>query len=124
MGTPYPHCAGLDVHKDTVVACVRHPAGAGRPRQEVRTLATHTRGLTDLADWLAAEGVTHAAMGSTGVYRKPVFNLLEGRVQGLLVNAQPIKQVPGRKTDVAVGSEPHQGDLPVGAVSPPGGAAG
>jgi transposase len=101
MDTLYPHCAGLDVHKDTVVACVRHHAGAGRPRQEVRTFATHTRGLTDLADWLAAEGVTHAAMESTGVYWKPVFNLLEGRVEVLLVNAQRIKQVPGRKTDVA-----------------------
>ncbi len=60
-------CAGLDVHKDTVVACVRHHAGAGRPRQEVRTFATHTQGLTDLADWLVAEGVTHAAMEATGV---------------------------------------------------------
>jgi transposase len=101
MDTLYPHCAGLDVHKDTVVACVRHHAGAGRPRQEVRTFATHTQGLTDLADWLVAEGVTHAAMESTGVYWKPVFNLLEGRVEVLLVNAQHIKQVPGRKTDVA-----------------------
>jgi hypothetical protein len=52
MDTLYPHCAGLDVHRDTVVACVRHHARAGRPQQEVRTLATHTRGLTDLADWL------------------------------------------------------------------------
>ena len=101
MDTLYPHCAGLDVHKDTVVACVRHHDGAGRPRQEVRTFATHTQGLIDLADWLVAEGVTHAAMESTGVYWRPVFNLLEGRVEVLLVNAQHIKQVPGRKTDVA-----------------------
>jgi transposase len=101
MDTLYPHCAGLDVHKDTVVACVRHHAGAARPRQEVRTFATHTQGLIDLADWLVAEGVTHAAMESTGVYWKPVFNLLEGRLEVLLVNAQHIKQVPGRKTDVA-----------------------
>ena len=64
MDTLYPHCAGLDVHKDTVVACVRHHVGAGRPRQEVRTFATHTQGLIDLADWLVAEGVTHAAMES------------------------------------------------------------
>jgi transposase len=101
MDTLYPHCAGLDVHKDTVVACVRHHAGAGRPRQEVRTFATHTQGLIDRADRLVAEGVTHAAMESTGVYRKPVFNVLEGRLEVLLVNAQHIKQVPGRKTDVA-----------------------
>ena len=101
MDTLYPHCAGLDVHKDTVVACVRHHGGRGRPRQEVRTFATHTQALTDLADWLVAEGVTHAALESTGVYWKPVYNLLEGRVTVLLINAHHIKQVPGRKTDVA-----------------------
>ncbi len=101
MDTMYPHCAGLDVHKDTVVACVRRHAGAARPRQEIRTFATHTQVLTDLVDWLAAEGVTHAAMESTGVYWKPVFHLLEGRLEVLLVNAQHIKQVPGRKTDAA-----------------------
>jgi transposase len=101
MDTLYPRCAGLDVHKDSVVACVRHHDGSKRARQEVRTFATHTQALIDLADWLAAEGVTHAAMESTGVYWKPVFNVLEGRVTILLVNAQRIKQVPGRKTDVA-----------------------
>src|SRR5215207_2046642 len=101
VDTVHPRCAGLDVHKDTVVACVRHHDGGKRARQEVRTFATHTRALEDLAHWLAAEGVTHAAMESTGVYWKPVFNVLEGRVAILLVNAQHIKQVPGRKTDVA-----------------------
>lgn len=101
MDTVYPHCAGLDVHKDTVVACVRHHDGGKRARQEVRTFATHTTALEDLAAWLEAEGVTHAAMESTGVYWQPVFNVLEGRVAILLVNAQHIKQVPGRKTDVA-----------------------
>jgi transposase len=100
VDTVYPHCAGLDVHKDTVVACVRHHAEGKRTCQEVRTFATHTRALEELADWLAAEGVTHAAMESTGVYWKPVFNVLEGRVTVLLVNPQHIKQVPGRKTDV------------------------
>ncbi|HVK15493.1 MAG TPA: IS110 family transposase [Fimbriiglobus sp.] len=100
MDTVYPHCAGLDVHKDTVVACVRHHGGGRKARQEVRTFATHTRALEELADWLTAEGVTHAAMESTGVYWKPVFNVLEGRVTVLLVNPQHIKQVPGRKTDV------------------------
>jgi transposase len=101
VDTVYPHCAGLDVHKDTVVACVRHHDGGKRARQEVRTFATYTRALEDLARWLASEGVTHAAMESTGVYWRPVFNILEGRVTVLLVNAQHIKQVPGRKTDVA-----------------------
>ena len=101
MDTVYPHCVGLDVHKDTVVACVRHHDGGKRARQEVRTFATHTRALEELADWRAAEGVTHAAMESTGVYWKPVFNVLEGRVAILLVNARHIKQVPGRETDVA-----------------------
>ncbi len=100
MDTVYPHCAGLDVHKDTVVACVRHHDAGKRARQEVRTFATHTRALEELADWLAGEGVTHAAMESTGVYWKPVFNILEGRVAILLVNPHHIKQVPGRKTDV------------------------
>ncbi len=100
MDTVYPHCAGLDVHKDTVVACVRHHGAGKRARQEVRTFATHTRALEELADWLAGEGVTHAAMESTGVYWKPVFNILEGRVAILLVNPHHIKQVPGRKTDV------------------------
>lgn len=101
MDTVHPHCGGLDVHKDTVVACVRHHDGGRKARQEVRTFPTYTRGLEELADWLAAEGVTQAAMESTGVYWKPVFNVLEGRVAILLVNAHHVKQVPGRKTDVA-----------------------
>lgn len=99
MDTIYPHCAGLDIHKQTVVACVRHLEG-GRVRQEVRTFGTTTAQLLALSDWLAAEGVTIAAMESTGVYWKPVWNLLEGRFELLLVNAAHVKQVPGRKTDV------------------------
>jgi transposase len=101
MGTLHPHCAGLDVHKDTVVACVRHQPPHGRARTEVRTFPTHTAGLLGLADWLAAEGVTHAAMESTGVYWKPVFHVPEGRCELLLVNAQHLRNVPGRKTDRA-----------------------
>jgi transposase len=93
-------CAGLDVHKQTVVACVRRLDPRGRAHQEVRTFGTMTCHLLALADWLADEGVTHVAMESTGVYWKPVFHLLEGRFDVLLVNAQHIKQVPGRKTDV------------------------
>jgi transposase len=100
MDTFYPHCAGLDVHKGNVVACVRHLAPGGRVRQDVRTFATTTAALLTLADWLAAEGVTHAALESTGVYWKPVFHILEGTCTLILVNAQHLKQVPGRKTDV------------------------
>src|SRR5271157_3845452 len=100
MDILYTCCAGLDVHKNTVVACVRRVSLDGKVRKEVRTFETTTRGLLALSDWLRAESVTHAAMESTGVYWKPVFNILEGQVQLILVNAQHIKQVPGRKTDV------------------------
>jgi transposase len=93
-------CSGLDVHKKTVVACVRRIDPEGRVDQHVRRFGTTTAELLDLADWLAAEGVTHVAMESTGVYWKPVYYLLEGRFELLLVNARHIKQVPGRKTDV------------------------
>ncbi|HKB38071.1 MAG TPA: IS110 family transposase [Gemmataceae bacterium] len=100
MDTLYRCCAGLDVHKKTVVACVRSLDQAGRVHHEVRTFGTMTADLLALADWLGGRGVTHAAMESTGVYWKPVFNLLEGHVEVILVNAQHVKQVPGRKTDV------------------------
>jgi transposase len=93
-------CAGLDVHKDTVVACVRRLPGRGPAHTEVRTFATTTRDLLALADWLVAQGVTVAAMESTGVYWKPVFNLLEPGVAVVLVNAEHVRKVPGRKTDV------------------------
>jgi transposase len=96
----YRCCAGLDVHKETVVACVRRLDDRGRAHEEVRTFGTMTCNLLALGGWLLACGVTHAAMESTGVYWKPVWHLLEGRVALLLVNAQHIKQVPGRKTDV------------------------
>ncbi len=100
METLYPRCAGLDVHKKTVVACVRCADGPGKPRQEVRTFGTMTADLLALSDWLAERGVSHAALESTGVYWKPVYHVLEGRFALVLVNAQHIKQVPGRKTDV------------------------
>jgi transposase len=96
----YPHCAGLDVHKKTVVVCIRRVEADGQISRQVRTYRTVTAELIALADWLEAEGVSHVAMESTGVYWKPVFHLLEGRFEVLLVNAQHIKQVPGRKTDV------------------------
>jgi transposase len=100
MDTLYPRCAGLDVHKSNVVACVRCIDDSGKLQQQVRTFATMTSDLLALADWLAHCGVTHVAMESTGVYWKPVFHLLEGCFEVVLVNAQHIKQVPGRKTDV------------------------
>jgi transposase len=100
MDTLYPRCAGIDVHKNNVVVCVRCCDHPGKVNEEVRTFSTMTRDLLVLADWLAQHGVTHVAMESTGVYWKPVFNLLEGGVHVLLVNAEHIKQVPGRKTDV------------------------
>jgi transposase len=100
MDILHPCCAGLDVHKKTVVACVRRPGPDGTVHAEVRTFGTMTVGLLALADWLEAEGVGQVAMESTGVYWKPVFNLLEGRCAVLLVNAHHLKQVPGRKTDV------------------------
>jgi transposase len=100
MEALYPCCAGLDVHKQTVAACVRRLGPAGKAAQQVRTFGTVTAELLALADWLAEQGVTHVAMESTGVYWKPIFNLLEGRFTVLLVNARHIKQVPGRQTDV------------------------
>jgi transposase len=100
MDTLYASCAGLDVHKDTVVACVRRRDAKGKLRQETRTFGTMTDQLLELGDWLAEQEVTHVAMESTGVYWKPIWNLLEGQFQIVLVNAQHIKQVPGRKTDV------------------------
>lgn len=99
MEVIYKHCCGLDVHKETVVACVIIREG-DKAKKEVRTFRTMTSDLLVLHDWLSAHGVTHVAMESTGIYWKPVFNLLEGSFEVLLVNAAHIKAVPGRKTDV------------------------
>jgi transposase len=100
MDLLHASCAGLDVHKETVVACVRRRDAKGKVQQQTRTFGTMTRQLLELADWLAEQAVTHVAMESTGVYWKPIWNLLEDQFEILLVNAQHIKQVPGRKTDV------------------------
>jgi transposase len=100
MQVLYERCCGLDVHKKSVVACLLlAPAGRASSR-EVRTFGTMTDDLLALADWLREAGCTHVAMESTGVYWKPIWNLLEGQVTLLLANAQHIKAVPGRKTDV------------------------
>ena len=100
MKLQFDRVCGLDVHRDTVAACVRLP-GSGAERQEfVQTFGTTTAELLALRDWLGAHGVTHVAMESTGVLWKPVYYALEGAFTVLLVNAAHIKNVPGRKTDV------------------------
>jgi len=96
----YQRCAGLDVHKETVVAAVRL-AVDGKVVTEVKTFATTTQCLLSLSDWLAENGCTHVAMEATGVYWKPVWHVLEdGEVELVLANASHVKNVPGRKTDV------------------------
>ena len=100
MRIVYERCAGLDVHKKTVVACALLSPAQGQSSRQVRTFATTTSGLRDLWSWLESQGVSHVAMESTGIYWRPVFNMLEGHVEVILVNAQHMKAVPGRKTDV------------------------
>jgi transposase len=99
MEVLYPHCAGLDVHKETVVACVRHMEG--QVKTAVKTFPSTTRGLMDLSAWLSQEAVTHVAMEATGVYWKPVWHILsDGEFHLVLANPAHVKNVPGRKTDV------------------------
>src|SRR3982750_1151768 len=93
-------CCGLDVHQDTVVACLLIGAAGARARKEVRTFRTVRRELEALRDWLKAMGVTHVGMESTGVYWRPVYAVLEGHVELIVGNARHIRNVPGRKTDV------------------------
>jgi transposase len=100
MDVIYSHCCGLDVHKREVVACVVSPDADGMARKAIRAFGTMTPDILALADWLAAHEVTHVAMESTGVYWKPIYNLLEDQFTLLLVNARHVKAVPGRKTDV------------------------
>lgn len=101
MDVVYERCCGLDIHKKVVVACLITPGADGKPQKEIRSFGTMTSDLLELSDWLMQAGCTHVAMESTGVYWKPIFNLLEDRFNLLLVNAQHVKRVPGRKTDVA-----------------------
>ncbi len=100
MEVVHRRCCGLDVHKKSVVACVLLSDPSGPPQREVRTFGTFTHEVLALADWLAEQQVTHIALESTGVYWKPIWNLLEDRFALLLVNPRHIKAVPGRKTDV------------------------
>lgn len=99
METLFPHCAGLDVHKKLVVACVLVVDAAGVLQAHKRSFATTLAGLEQLAAWLLRYGVTHVVMESTGVYWKPVYNVLAVQCEVWVVNAQHVKQVPGRKTD-------------------------
>jgi transposase len=100
MEVLYPHCAGLDVHKETVVACVRHMVD-GKVTHTVRTFKTTTGELMVLSEWLSTEGATQVVMEATGVYWKPVWNILaDGDLTLVLANASHVKNVPGRKTDV------------------------
>ena len=101
MEVVHERCAGLDVGKDEVVACIRVPGAASRRRQEVRTFSTFSRSLEALADWLNEQGITHVVMEATGQYWKPVWYVLEDRgFELMLVNARHVKILPGRKTDV------------------------
>ncbi len=100
MEVLHPHCAGLDVHKDSVVACVRHMM-EGAVKREVKTFKTTTSELMALSAWLAAEGCTHIVMEATGIYWRPVWHILsDGDFELILANAAHVKNVPGRKTDV------------------------
>jgi transposase len=102
MDVQYERCCGIDVHKRTVVACVIVPgAQKGEAEKETQTYSTMADDLGALAQWVQAKGVTHVAMESTGVYWKPVFNLLDGQFAVIVVNAERIKALRGRKTDVA-----------------------
>lgn len=100
MEVLYSRCAGLDVHKDSVVACARIVEQGGAD-QQIRTFGTQTRDLLALSDWLTTCGCTHVAMESTGVYWKPVWHVLEGSFELVLAHATHVRNVPGRKTDVS-----------------------
>jgi len=100
MNVLFPRCAGLDVHKKTVVACRLLTASTGAVQQETLTFGTTSAPVRQLRDWLQAAAITHVALESTGVYWRPIFNLLDGHFTVWVLNAQHVKQVPGRKTDV------------------------
>ena len=101
MDLIYENVAGLDVHQKTIVACVRKRQPQGGVVEEVRTFGTMTGDLLAMSDWLAEESVMHVALESTGVLWKPVWNILDGRFELLLVNPRELKRVPGRKSDVS-----------------------
>lgn len=96
----YQRCCGMDVHKKTVVACLMISGSTGRVHKETRTFGTTTPEILALGDWLRESECTHVAMESTGVYWRPIYNLLEDEFTLLVVNATHVRNVPGRKTDV------------------------
>lgn len=100
MQIVYERCAGLDVHKKSVMACLITPAANGQRRKERQTFSTMTSDLVRLRQWLTEQQCSQVAMESTGVFWRPIFNILEGHVEVMVVNAQHIKAVPGRKTDI------------------------
>lgn len=100
MDVLYPRCSGIDVHKRFVVACVSCVQANRHRHKEIRQFSTMTHEIVALKEWLKASGCSHIAMESTGVYWKPIFHVLEGDFEIVLVNAQHMKAVPGRKTDV------------------------
>lgn len=100
MRVVYERCCGLHVHKKTVVACLLITLETGEVQRHIRTFSTMTVGLLALSDWLESMSVTVIALESTGIYWRPVFNLLEEGRTIILVNAQHMKAVPGRKTDI------------------------
>src|SRR6266436_3916964 len=100
MNIVYERCAGLDVHKRNVLVCANVPDQQGQRSQERQTFSTMTPDVLRMRTWLKRLGVTHVAMESTGVFWKPIYNLLEGHFEVLVINAQHIKAIPGRKTDV------------------------
>src|SRR3979411_17832 len=100
METLVERGCGLDVHQATVVACLLMVRKDGKVQKQIRTFGTTTRELLSLREWLLSEGCTHVAMESTGVYWKPIYAILEGTFDIVVANAQHVKKVPGRKTDV------------------------
>jgi transposase len=100
MQTLVERGCGLDVHQATVVACLLIVLKSGKVHKQIRTFGTTTRELVALREWLLSEGCTHVAMESTGVYWKPIYAILEGAFEIVVANAQHVKKVPGRKTDV------------------------
>ena len=100
MEVTHTHCAGLDVHKKIVVACSLTQIAPGKLERSIRSFGTTTVELLALSDWLSSQKITQIAMESTGEYWKPIYNILESNLEVMVVNAQHLKNVPGRKTDV------------------------
>jgi transposase len=96
----YPRCCGIDIHKKSITVCVLIREPGRKEQKHIREFGTTTSAILSCGDWLRDLGVTHVAMESTGVYWRPIWNLLEGQFELLLANATPVKNVPGRKTDV------------------------